>query len=128
MEDFKISFQVSFLTKQDDGNHVLYKKRYFYRKSQDDWNIFLQTRVKMTGIRLLRRLLDTETQFRRSEKEEIMKELELHPMRFTVSRKGKTRYIDETLVTEQISEHFERFVQSSPDEKEMRFTALFVRL
>ena len=128
MENFTSSFQILFLTKQDDGNHVLHKKRYFYRKSQDDWNIFLQTRVKMTGIRLLRRLLDTETQFRRSEKEEIMKELELHPMRFTVSRKGKTRYIDETLVTEPLSEHFKRFVQLSPEETEIRFTALFVRL
>ena len=128
MEDFKISFQVLFLTKEDNGNHVLHKKRYFYRKIQDDWNLFLQMRVKMTGIRLLRQLLRTETEIGRSEREEIMKELDLHPMRFSVSRKGKTRYIDETLVTEQISEHFKRFIQSSPNEKEMRFTALFVRL
>ena len=126
MENFTI--RVLFLTKQDDGSHVLHKKKYFYRKSQDDWNLFLQMRVQKTGIRLLRQLLRTETKIGRSEREEIMKELELHPMRFSVARKGKTRYIDETLVTEQISEHFKRFVRSSPDEKEMRFTALFVRL
>ena len=128
MENFTISFQVLFLTKQEDGSHSLHKKRYFYRKSQDDWNNFLQMPVQLTGIRLLRQLLRTETQTGRSEREEIMKELELHPMKFSLSRKDKTRYIDETSVTEQISGHFERVVQSSPDEKEMRFTALFVRL
>ena len=129
MEDFKISFQVLFLAAYFDGSlYILHKKKYCYRKSQDDWNRFLRMRVQQTGIRLLRRLLDTETEFRRSEKEEIMKGVESRPMTFSVSRKGRTQYIDETSVSEQRCEHFESFVRLSPDEKEMRFTALFVRL
>ena len=129
MEDFKISFQVLFLAAYFDGSlYILHKKKYCYRKSQDDWNRFLRMRVQQTGIRLLRRLLDTETQFRRSEKEKIMKGVESRPMTFTVSRKGRIHYIDEKFANERISDHFESFVRLSPDEKEMRFTVLFVRL
>ena len=128
MEHFTISFQVLFLTKQDDASHVLHKKRFCYRKSQDDWNLFLRMRIQPTAIRLLRRLLDTETQIGRRGKEKIMKGVESRPMTFTVSRKGRIHYIDEKFANERISDHFESFVRLSPDEKEMRFTALFVRL
>ena len=127
MENFRISFQVLFLTIRDDGSHVLHRKEYSYRKSQNDWNLFLKMPVQLTSIRVLRQLLRT-TQIGRSEIEEIMKELELHPMKFSVSVKGETCYIDDVLTTALMSEQFKGFTKTSPNENVMRFTALFVRL